>query len=39
MKFKVLKELDNPLLKRIEYDVEISDIKATPKRLEVLKQF
>ena len=38
MKFKVLKEFENPLLKRVEYEIEIDDVKATPKRIDVLKQ-
>ena len=39
MKFKVLKEFDNVMLKRRQFDVLVEDIKLTPTRLEVAKQF
>ncbi len=39
MKFKVLNELDNVILERRQFMVEVSDVKVTPKREELAKQF
>jgi len=39
MEFKIIKDEENPLLDRRQLIVEIGNIKVTPKRSEVLKQF
>ena len=38
MKFKVIEDLENPLLERRQLKILVSDIKSTPKRIDLVKQ-
>jgi len=38
MKFKVIEDFENPLLERRQLKILVTDIKATPKRIDLVKQ-